>query len=186
MGSMIVFAGMLFVFFVRDVQLLSSTPRKHIFAKLGFYGACNGALLEAFSTIVASGDAFDVLRIVHTTPLWILGIAWHGIIWLFCTAVTRRGRSELGWLATLLPSPVLLVSLTTVTVLLRHTIGPIGVGPVAAAVAVVWWAMVATAVLCLLHRPGFAFEPVLAIDFAGMANTTALLLAPLYRVFQSF
>ena len=41
MGSAIVFVAMLFVFFLRDVQLLAAAPRGGLRARLSLYGAVN-------------------------------------------------------------------------------------------------------------------------------------------------
>jgi hypothetical protein len=184
MGSLIVFTGMLFVFFVRDVLLFSITPRPRLLPALGIYGVLNAIGLAFLASIVASEEPSGVLRQLHASLVWIPCVAWHGLIWLFCVALSRRGRADWGWLAVVLPSPVLLVSMSTVSVLVWQSLGSPQITPVAFAMAVCWWAAIAAAVLYFQRKPGSASEQMTALRFAGMSNVTALLLVPLFGLLQ--
>lgn len=89
MGFLIVFTGMLFVFFVRDVLLFAVTPRPRLLPALGIYGVLNGIGLAFLTSIVASEEASGVLRQLHASVVWIPSVAWHGLIWLFRVVLSR-------------------------------------------------------------------------------------------------
>src|SRR5579883_458196 len=165
MGSLIVFAAMLFVFFVRDVQLFAVMPRPHLPLAFTTYGVLNGICLAVFTSIVAPEQASGVLRQVHASLVWIPGVAWHGLIWLYCVALSRRGRADWGWLAAVLPSPVLLVSMSAVTVLIRQSLGSSQITPVAFAIAVCWWTAVVATVLAFLRAPASTSAQMTAVRF---------------------
>jgi hypothetical protein len=81
MGSAIVGLAMVFVFFMRDVHLLAAGPRNHLLARLGAYGVINGTCLVVLTNILTSRGAPDLIRLVHWSPLWMLAILWHGLLW---------------------------------------------------------------------------------------------------------
>ena len=68
MGSLIVFTGMLFVFFVRDVLLFAVAPRPRLLTALGIYGVLNAIWLAFLASIVASEEPSGVLRQLHASP----------------------------------------------------------------------------------------------------------------------
>ena len=109
---------------------------------------------------------------------WLV-VVWHCLIWLFCLGLNRRGRSDLFWLAALFPTPVLLVSMATATFLLSHLTNSIGTIPLALFVALSWWSAVMFAVLRIPAVTTEDLEARSAIDFAAMANVTALTLVPM-------
>ena len=178
MGSVIVVFAMLFVFFMRDVQLLAAAPGTHQWARLGMYAAINGIGLVVLTSIFAAG-ALDPIRMVHTSPFWIVSVLWHGLIWLFCAILNRRGNHRLGWVAAMFPAPVLLLCLSSVTLLIRHALQAIEVPSLAVIVASCWWTATLLVVLWLRRKPGLSCGATFALDFAGMTNATALLLVPL-------
>ena len=72
MGSAIVLAAMLFVFFVRDVQLLAAPPRGGSWARLSLYGGVNVIYLTTTTAILVSTGSYSPLQLIHTSPLWLL------------------------------------------------------------------------------------------------------------------
>ena len=184
MASAIVLVSMLFVFFIRDVQLLTAASRAHLWVRLAAYGAMNWIWLAALSGIFSPADAAALVRLVHASPFWIASVVWHGCIWLFCLGLSRIGRPGLCWLTALFPAPVQLVSMTAVTVLLRDSLGSVNLAYMVA--AVFWWAAVSTAVFWLRGNSQVDAGARFAIDFAGMANATALVLVPFGNMVQGF
>jgi hypothetical protein len=186
MGSAIVLAAMLFVFFVRDVQLLAAPPRGGSWARLSLYGGVNVIYLTTTTAILVSTGSYSPLQLIHTSPLWLLIVVWHCLIWLLCLGLHRSGRSNRFWLAALFPTPVLLVSMASGTFLLSHSTNSIGAVPLAFVVALCWWsAVVIAATKVRAVAPG-AFVGRVAIDFAGMANTTALMFVPISLIPPGF
>jgi hypothetical protein len=183
MGTVIVLVAILFVFFVRDVQLLAAEPRGGFLMWSSLYGALNVIYLMSAIAILASAGAHSPLQVIHTSPFWLVSVVWHCLIWLFCLGLNRSGRSNLCWLAALLPTPVLLVSMATGTLLLSHSTASIGAVPLSLVVALSWCSAVAFAV-SRIQAVATAAEGRFAIDFAGMANTTALILVPMSEIFR--
>jgi hypothetical protein len=181
MGLPIVLVAMLFVFFIRDIQLLVAGPRSGLPAKLAAYGACNAIYLTSLTAILSSTGVHHPFQFVQASPAWLVSVLCHGFIWLFCMNLKRTGRSGLCWLATLFPTPVLLFSMATGTLLASPTIS-IGVVPLAFVVALCWWTAVVIAVTRIQAVATAAFETRFAIDYAGVANTTALVLIPISGV----
>ena len=179
MGSAIVLVAMLFVFFLRDVQLLAAAPRGGLLARLTVYGAFNVIYLTLFTANLSFTGAYSVFKLIHASPFWLVSVVWHCLIWLFCLDLNRRGRSDLYWLAALFPTPVLLVSMATATLLLSHSTNSIGTIPLAVFVALSWWSAVTFAVLRIPAVTTADLEARSAIDFAAMANVTALTLVPM-------
>jgi hypothetical protein len=174
----IVCFAMLFVFFIRDVQLLKEAPHSHLGTVLGAYTAANGIWLSAVIVLLASGDPIDLARLVHSTPIWILCVLWHGLIWLLCRMLNRHGREAFGWVAALVPAPVLWLALSGVALFIRdHTIA--ASIPIAAIVAAGGWcASILLSAIGLQNRSGMFCSAQSALDFAGMTNVTALILIP--------
>jgi hypothetical protein len=179
MGSAIVLVAMLFVFFLRDVQLLAAAPRGGLLARLTVYGAFNVTYLTLFTANLSSTGAYSVIQLIHASPFWMVSVVWHCLIWLFCLDLNRRGRSDLCWLAAVFPTPVLLVSMATATLLLSHSTNSIGTIPLAVFVALSWASAVTFAVLRIPAVTTTDLEARSAIDFAAMANVTALTLVPM-------
>jgi hypothetical protein len=185
MGTAIVLVAILFVFFVRDVQLLAAAPRGEFLVWASLYGASNLVYLTSVTAILASTGAYNPLQMIHTSPFWLVSVVWHCLIWLFCMGLNWSGRSNLCWLAALFPTPVLLVSMATGTLLLSHSTGSLGTVPLSLALALCWCLVVLFAV-SRIPSVATAAEARFAIDFAGMANTMALILAPISGVVSGF
>jgi hypothetical protein len=186
MGLAIVLVAMLFVFFLRDVQLLAAAPRGGLLPRLAVYGAFNVIYVTSLIAIVSSTGVYNPLRLIHGSRFWLVSVMWHCLIWLFCLGLNRSGRSNLCWLAALFPTPVLLVSMATATLLLSHSTNSIGTVSLALIVALCWSSAVAFAVSRIQAVSATALEAGFAIDFAGMANTTALILVPMSEIFPGF
>ena len=178
MGTAIVLVAILFVFLVRDVQLLAAAPRGRFLMWSSLYGTLNAIYLTSVTAILASAGASSPLRMIHTSPFWLVSIGWHCLIWLFCMGLNRSGRSNLCWLAALFPTPVLLVSMATGTLLLSHSTASIGTVALSLVVALGWCSAVVFAV-SRIQAVATAAEARYAIDFAGVANTMALILVPI-------
>lgn len=186
MGSTIIFVAMLCVFFMRDVQLLAAAPRSRMLARLGSYGVVNGICLIVLAVLVVSGRGPGPLWLIHAWPFWVVSVVWHGLIWMFCVILNRRGMPELGWLAAFFPAPVPLVSMASIALLIRSSVSGIELALLAAFLAACWWAAISVAVLWLQRNSGNAAGAGFAVDFAGMTNATALLLVPINVLAQSF
>jgi hypothetical protein len=87
-------------------------------------------------------------------------------------------------LTALFPAPVQLVSMTAVTLLLRDSLGSVNLACLAA--AVLWWAAISATVFWLRANSRIDSDPGFAIEFAGMANVTALVLVPFSNMVQGF
>jgi hypothetical protein len=185
-GLAIVLVAMLFVFFLRDVQLLAAAPRGGLLARLAVYGAFNAIYLMLLTAILPSTGVYSPFQLIHVSPFWLVSTVWHCLIWLFCLCLNRSGRSNLCWLAALLPTPVLQFSMATGTLLLSHSTGSIGTVTLALIVALCWSTAVAFAVSRIQAVSTTGLEARFAIDFAGMANTTALILVPMSELFPGF
>jgi len=185
MGTVIVLVAILFVFFVRDVQLLAAAPRGSFLMWSSLYGALNAIYLMSATAILASAGAYSPLHMIHTSPFWLVSVVWHCLIWLFCLGLNRSGRSNLCWLAALFPTPVLLVSMATGTLLPSNSTASIGTVSLSLAVALCWCSAVVF-VASRIQSVATAAEARFAIDFAGMANTTALILVPMSEIFPGF
>ena len=186
MGSAIILVAMLCVFFMRDVQLLATAHRGRFVKRLAVYGACHLIYLTSLVAILVSSDVYSPLRLFHTSPFWMMSLLWHCLIWLLCLRVSRRDSAALCWVAALFPTPVLLVSMATVTMLLPHSITSIGMVPLAAVVATCWLAAIAWAVSWVQRKPAYAIEAGFAVEFAGMTNATAMILIPMTEIVQGF
>jgi hypothetical protein len=186
MGSAIVLVAMLFVFFLRDVQLLAAAPRGSLLARLTVYGAVNLIYLTLFTANLSFTGAYSVFQLIHASPFWLVSVVWHCLIWLFCLDLNRRGRSDLCWLAALFPTPVLLVSMATATLLLSHSTNSVGTIPLAVFVALSWWSAVGLAVFRIPAVTTAPLEAKSAIDFAAMTNVTALILVPMSGIPSGF
>jgi hypothetical protein len=84
-------------------------------------------------------------------------------------------------MASLLPAPVLLVSMSTVPMLFPEAIHSIGVVATAVLMAGAWWAAIALSASVVAAQPD-AIEAGFAIQFASMTNTTALILIPIAEI----
>jgi hypothetical protein len=186
MGSVIVLVAMLFVFFLRDCQLLAAAPRGGLPARLAVYGAFNALYLTLLTAILPSTGVYSPLQLIHVSPFWLVSTVWHCLIWLFCLGLSRSGRSNLCWLAALLPTPVLQFSMATGTLLLSRSPGAIGIVPLTLVVALCWSLAVAFAVSRIQAVATTDLEAGFAIDFAGMSNVTALILVPMSGIAPGF
>ena len=186
MGSAIVLVAMLFVFFLRDIQLLAAAPRGGRLAKLTVYGAFNVIYLTLFTTNLSFTGANTAFQLIHASPFWLVSVVWHCLIWLLCLDLNRRGRRDLCWLAALLPTPVLLVSMATATLLLSHSTNSIGTVPLAVFAALSWSSAVTFAVLRIPAVTTADLEARSAVDFAAMVNVTALILVPMSGIAAAF
>src|ERR1041385_7677734 len=99
MGLAIVLVAMLFVFFLRDVQLLAAAPRAGLLRRLAVYGAFNMIYLALLTATLSSTGVYSPFQLIQASPFWLVSIAWHCLIWLFCLNLNRSGRGSLGWLA---------------------------------------------------------------------------------------
>jgi hypothetical protein len=185
MGSAIVLVAMLCVFFVRDVQLLVTAQRTHRMKGLFVYDAFQVAYLALLAAMLPSGAAHRPFRLFQTLPYWIFGVLLHCLIWLVCMRLHQRGKMHDSWMAALRPAPVLLLSLATVTLLFPGSIGSVGVVPLAAIVATIWWAAISLALSFVRSEPS-AVEAGFAVEYAGMTNATALILIPLADIVSGF
>jgi hypothetical protein len=185
MGTAIVLVTILFVFFVRDAQLLAAAPRGRFLVSASLYGALSLIYLTSVTAMLASAGAYSPLHMIRTSPFWLVSVVCHCLIWLFCLGLNRSGRSKLCWLAALFPTPVLLVSMATGTLLLSHSTNSLGTVPSSLAVALCWCSAVVFAV-SRIQSVANAAEARFAIDCAGMANTTALILVPMSGVVSGF
>jgi hypothetical protein len=185
MGTAIVLVSILFVFFVRDVQLLAAAPRSSLMVWAPLYGALNMIYLTSVTAMLVSAGAYSPLQMIRTSPFWLVSVVWHCLTWLFCLGLNRSGRNNLCWLAALFPTPVLLISVATGTLLLPHSTASIGIVPLSLVVALCWCSTVVLAV-SRIQAVATAAEARFAIDFAGMANVTALILVPISGVVSGF
>jgi hypothetical protein len=186
MGLAIVLVAMLFVFFLRDVQLLAAAPRGGLPARLAVYGAFNVIYVMLLTAILPSTGVYSPFQLIYGSRFWLVSVVWHCLIWLFCLGLNRSGRSNLGWLAALLPTPVLLVSMATGTLLLSHSTNSIGTVSLALIVALCWSSAVAFAVSRIQAVSTTDLEAGFAIDFAAMSNVTALILVPMSGISPGF
>jgi hypothetical protein len=186
MGSAIVLVAMLFVFFLRDVQLLAASPRGGLLARLAVYGAFNVIYLSSLTAVLSSTGVYSPFQVVHGSPFWVVSVVCHCLIWLFCLGLNRRGRGNLCWLAALFPTPVLLVSMAAGTLLLSHSTNVIAAVPLALVLALSWSSAVAFAVLRIQAVTTAALEARFALDFAAMSNITALILVPMGGISPGF
>ena len=131
----------------------------------------------------APSGALGLFSTAHKSPLWIAGLVWHGIIWFSCVVLKRR--PDCGWLAALLPAPVLLLCLTGAALIIRSSTPVLETSPLAVFVAISWSAAISAVVFWVRREPGFT-DHTYAVDFAGMTNVTALLLIPLTGLEQVF
>jgi hypothetical protein len=65
MGSAIVLVAMLFVFFLRDVQLLAAAPRGSLLARLTVFGAFNVIYLTLLTANLSFTGAYSVFQLIH-------------------------------------------------------------------------------------------------------------------------
>jgi hypothetical protein len=98
MGSMIVLFALLRVFFMRDVQLLSTAPARRRLAVSIAYGALNALYPMALSALLISGLANRPLQLFHSSALWMVSVLWHCLIWATCLTLGGKGAAGRCWL----------------------------------------------------------------------------------------
>jgi hypothetical protein len=178
MGSAIILAAMLCVFFARDLQLLAAAAPDHFRLRMAIYRFCTLAYLISFTAFLTWAGAYKPLLLFRTSPFWVASVLWHGCIWLFCLALNRGRTPALRWLPAVLPTPVLLVAMASAVFQLQHDATPIRRVLLAAAGAACWSAAMSAAVRWTRRDPAGALESAFAIEFAGVANATVLILVP--------
>jgi hypothetical protein len=179
MERVIVLTAFFCIFFIRDVQLVSTAAGPSITIRLKLYAFCSISYAIVLILLLPVAGGQPSPNLFRSAPMGTAGILWHGIIWLSCLWLKRRNGTYQWWLIALLPAPVFLASVATLVFLVHGALGTAGSVRITAAIMGCWCAAISLAVAWVQREPPGVLESRFAVDFAGLANATALALLPL-------
>ena len=170
----------LFVFLVRDAQLLSAGPSPAFHWRLGFYWmVLSCCVLAARSLNAACPD--EIVTALRSPLVWGGSVGLHVAGLSICLWLRRVCRLDWAWLVGLFPTPMLaLLLLGAVEVMVPSPGGGLTVWT--SVLAALGWTLIVGAVGKLTVSIG-GTDSGFAVDFAAASNSTALAFLPLSPFF---
>jgi hypothetical protein len=175
-------AALLLVFYaVRDAELLRIGSGENIRPRLVQYGLSNGAAVIAFTTVVDSADVRSFLHQVREPALLKVLLCVQLGIWFYYAWLRRMGIAQRLWTVAILPSPILILCLSGMTVCFP---GFPGRTPLTAfAVVTCWVCLIGSLIEWSLRAIGE--DPAWGLNFATFSHLFIVFLLPFENVATS-
>ena len=170
----------LFVFLVRDAQLLSAGPLPAFHWRLGFYWTVlSCCVLAARGLNAASPD--EIVMALRSPLVWWVSVGLHLAGLSICLWLRRVCRSDWAWLVSLFPTPMLALLLLGAVEVMAPAPGG-GLTVWTCVLAALGWTLIVGVVGKLTVLIG-GTDSEFAVNFAAASNSTALAFLPLSPFF---
>ena len=165
----------LWVFLVRDAQLLSAGQKAAFTWRLGLYCTVLSFCISVASKLVGASP-HEIITAVRSPWVWGISVGLHVAGLSMCLWLRRVRRVDFGWLIGLFPTPMLTLLLLGATGAVARELSR-GVDVWTCALVALGWTLSVAAAGRFIDLIGGS-DSDFAVNFAAASNSTALALLP--------